>query len=79
MLRCAASKPSSPDPFSLMAKGSKYTCEGFKLSKFRAPPFRMVVSGTDADNIIAQMSELRVTKWSLFGDEFSNHLREAKC
>jgi len=31
------------------------------------------------ETIIAQMSEVRVTKWSLFGDEFSNHLRERKC
>jgi len=32
-----------------------------------------------AETIIAQMSEVRVTKWSLFGDEFSNHLREENC
>jgi len=40
---------------------------------------RASVDGTDAEYSIVQMSEVRVTKWSLFDDEFSNLLRERDC
>jgi len=40
---------------------------------------RASVDGTDTEYSVAQMIEARVTKWSLFGDEFSNLLRERDC
>ncbi|MBL8120171.1 MAG: hypothetical protein JNJ78_21745 [Anaerolineae bacterium] len=36
-------------------------------------------TGRNPRTSVAQMSEVRVTKWSLFGDEFSNDLRERDC
>ncbi|MBN8619850.1 MAG: hypothetical protein J0L63_13140 [Anaerolineae bacterium] len=53
--------------------------QGFPVGYMRLVRCAASADGTDAKIIIAQMSEFRVTKWSLFGDEFSNDLREANC
>ena len=60
-------------------RGMIGACADVVADAYAVVKLRASVDGTDAEYSIAQMIWFRVTKWSLFGDEFSNLLRERDC